>query len=117
MGLSESAVTRALHAALHKLGADDGTALCGVRNAQFERFEDLNAGIHFAIARATPALSIAASLSHAERVIVDGLLDGKCTATIARERGTSLRTVARQIASTYQKLGVSSRRELLAMLR
>ena len=43
------------------------------------------------------------------------LLGGKRSAAIARERGTSPRTVAHQITSTYQKLGVSSRRELLAL--
>jgi DNA-binding NarL/FixJ family response regulator len=114
MGLSESVVTRTLRAALHKLGAADAAALCGVRNAQFEPFEDLNAGIDLAVSRLMPAASVCASLSHAERAIVDGLLGGKGIAAIARERGTSPRTVAHQITSTYQKLGVSSRRELLA---
>jgi DNA-binding NarL/FixJ family response regulator len=116
MGLSESAVTRTLRAALHKLGAADAAALSGVRNARFEPFEDLNAGVDLAIARLMPAASVCASLSKAERAIVDGLLGGKGIAAIACERGTSPRTVANQIASTYQKLGVSSRRELLALL-
>jgi DNA-binding NarL/FixJ family response regulator len=116
MGLSESVVTRTLRAALHKVGAADATALSGVRNAQFEPFEDLNAGVDLAIARLMPAASVYASLSNAERAIVDGLLGGKGIAAIASERGTSPRTVAHQITSTYQKLGVSSRRELLARL-
>jgi DNA-binding NarL/FixJ family response regulator len=115
MGLSESVVTRTLRAALHKLGAADAAALSGVRNAQFEPFEDLNAGVGLAIARLMPAASVGASLSNAERAIVDGLLGGKRIAAIARERGTSPRTVAHQVTSTYQKLGVSSRRELLAL--
>jgi DNA-binding NarL/FixJ family response regulator len=113
-GLSEPVVTRTLRAALHKLGAADTAALSGVRNAQFEPFEDLNAGVDLAIAR-LPAASVHASLSNAERAVVDGLLGGKRIAAIARERGTSPRTVAHQISSTYQKLGVSSRRELLAL--
>lgn len=106
-------MTRTLRAALHKLGAADAAALSGVRNAQFEPFEDLNAGVDLAIARLMPAASVRANLSSAERAIVDGLLGGKDIAAIARERGTSPRTVAHQITSTYQKLGVSSRRELL----
>jgi DNA-binding NarL/FixJ family response regulator len=116
MGLSESVVTRTLRAALDKVGAADAAALSGVRNAQFEPFDVPNARLHLAIAWLMPAPSIAASLSHAERAIIDGLLGGKCIAMIARERGTSLRTVAHQIASTYQKLRVSSRRELFARL-
>jgi DNA-binding NarL/FixJ family response regulator len=115
MGLSESVVTRTLRAAQHKLGAPDAAALSGVRNAQFEPFEDLNAGVDLAISRLMPAASVCASLTNAERAIVDGLLGGKGIAAIARERGTSPRTVAHQITSTYQKLGVSSRRELLAL--
>lgn len=115
MGLSESVVARTLRAALHKLGAADAAALSGVRNAQFEPFEDLNAGVELAFARLMPAAFVHASLSNAERAIVDELLGGKGIAAIARERGTSPRTVAHQITSTYQKLGVSSRRELLAL--
>jgi DNA-binding CsgD family transcriptional regulator len=37
-------------------------------------------------------------------------------AVIARERGTSPRTVAHQIASIYHKLRIPSHRELMAQL-
>lgn len=113
--LSESAVARTLRSALRKIGADDAAAVSGVRSARFEPFEGLIAGARLAVARLSPAASVRASLSDAERAIVDGLLGGKRIAAIARERGTSPRTVAHQITSTYQKLGVSSRRELLAL--
>lgn len=116
MRLSESVVTRTLRSALRKLGADEAAVLSGVRSAQFEPFEGVNAGVNLAIARLMPAASVQAGLSDAERAVVDGLLGGKRIAAIARERGTSPRTVAHQISSTYQKLGVSSRRELLALL-
>ena len=53
--------------------------------------------------------------SQNELSFVDGLLNVKRIAAIACERGTFPRTFAQQIASTYQKLGVSSRRELLAL--
>lgn len=115
MQLSESVVTRTLHAALRKLGVTDAAALSGVRTAWFEPLEGLDAGVDLAIARLMPDAGIRANLSDAERAIVDGLLGGKRIAVIARERGTSPRTVAHQITSTYQKLGVSSRRELLAL--
>jgi DNA-binding NarL/FixJ family response regulator len=115
MRLSESAVARTLRSALRKIGADDAAALSGVRGAQFEPFDGVATGGKLAIARLGPAALAPASLSDAERAIVVGLLGGKRAAAIARERGTSPRTVAHQISSTYQKLGVSSRRELLAL--
>lgn len=114
--LSESAVTRTLRTALRRIGATDIAALAGVRTAVFEPLEGLNLGVDLALARLTPTALSRASLSDAERAIVVGILGGKRIAAIARERGTSPRTVAHQIASTYKKLGVSSRRELLALL-
>lgn len=66
-----------------------------------------------------PATTIVAdlsSLSPAEREVTGRLLDGHDNARIARERGTSLRTVANQVASIFRKLGVSSRGELAARL-
>jgi DNA-binding CsgD family transcriptional regulator len=44
-----------------------------------------------------------------------GAVHAATRAAIARERGTSPRTVAHQISSSYQKLGVSSRREPVAL--
>jgi DNA-binding NarL/FixJ family response regulator len=115
MQLSESVVTRTLRAAFRKVGVADAAALSGVQTARFESLEGLNAGVDLAVARLIPEALLRASLSDAERAIVDGLLGGKRIAVIARERGTSPRTVAHQITSTYQKLGVSSRRELFAL--
>lgn len=114
--LSESAVTRTLRTALRRIGAADTAALAGIRTARFEPLDCLNAGEGLAMARLTPAAPALASLSEAERAIVEGILSGKPIAAIACERRTSPRTVAHQLASTYQKLGVSSRRELLALL-
>jgi DNA-binding NarL/FixJ family response regulator len=116
MQLSESVVTRTLRSALRKICIDDTSALFGVRSARFEPLEGLAAEDKLAIARLNPAEFPRARLSSAERAIVDGLLGGKRIAAIARERGTSPRTVARQVMSTYQKLRVSSRRELFALL-
>jgi DNA-binding NarL/FixJ family response regulator len=115
MKLSESAVTRTLRSALRKISVDDTLALSGVRSARFEPLEGLAAEDRLAIARLNPPAFPRASLSDAERAIVGGLLGGKRVAAIARERGTSPRTVTNQLTSTYQKLRVSSRRELLAL--
>lgn len=114
--LSESAVTRTLRTALRRIGVADTAALAGVRTALFEPLECLNAGVALAMTRLTPAALSLATLSDAERAIVAAILGGKRIAAIARERETSSRTVAHQIASIYKKLDVSSRRELLALL-
>jgi DNA-binding NarL/FixJ family response regulator len=53
-------------------------------------------------------------LSATERAVVYGVLEGKTNQEIALERGTSVRTVANQIASAFRKLGVRSRGELAA---
>jgi DNA-binding NarL/FixJ family response regulator len=55
-------------------------------------------------------------LTPAERAIADALLRGESNAEIARHRRTSPRTVANQVAALFQKLGVSSRRELVARM-
>jgi DNA-binding NarL/FixJ family response regulator len=113
--LSESTVARTLRTALRRIGVVDAADLVGVRTAQFEPLEGMPPGVDLAMARLTPA-SAAAGLSDAERAVVTGILGGKRIAAIARERGTSPRTVANQLASIYKKLGVSSRREAIALL-
>jgi len=115
LGVSEPTVARALRAALRRIGVDDVAALAGVPGARFEPLEGMTAG-PLAMTFATPRVRSPTSLSHAERDIVAGLLTGKRVAAIAGERGTSPRTVAHQIESIYHKLGVSSRRELVAKL-
>ncbi|HEX6274547.1 MAG TPA: LuxR C-terminal-related transcriptional regulator [Polyangiaceae bacterium] len=55
-------------------------------------------------------------LSHAERVVVAHAARGLSNRSIAVRRGTSVATVAKQLASAYGKLGISGRRELGARL-
>lgn len=55
-------------------------------------------------------------LTAAEAAVVRYAASGLRTAQIAELRGTSRTTVANQLASSYSKLGVSSRRELAALL-
>lgn len=53
-----------------------------------------------------------ARLSPAERDVALLLLQGRDNASIARLRGTAVRTIANQVASIFAKLGVHSRSEL-----
>lgn len=55
-------------------------------------------------------------LSASEFAVVSLLVEGKTHVEIARQRGSSVRTVANQIASTYRKLGISGRIDLLCYL-
>jgi DNA-binding NarL/FixJ family response regulator len=59
-----------------------------------------------------PAWDLPECFTAAEREIVLGMLRGASNEAIARERCTSVRTVANQIASIFIKLRVSSRIEL-----
>jgi DNA-binding NarL/FixJ family response regulator len=53
-------------------------------------------------------------LTSAEENVVRAIFEGKSNEEIARDRGTSSRTVANQVASIFRKHGVTSRRQLVA---
>lgn len=53
-------------------------------------------------------------LTPSERDVVAAVIEGMHTTEIAEQRGSSARTVANQLANVYRKLGVVSRRELVA---
>jgi DNA-binding CsgD family transcriptional regulator len=59
----------------------------------------------------------AVRLTPSERAVVALAVAGHSNASIAAARGSSPRTIANQLASAYQKLGLSGRRELRAGLR
>jgi DNA-binding CsgD family transcriptional regulator len=59
----------------------------------------------------------AARLTPSERAVVALAVAGRSNGAIAAERGSSPRTIANQLATAYQKLGLSGRRELRAGLR
>lgn len=61
-----------------------------------------------------PTAGVEHALTAAEREVVTLLLEHLSNAEIAERRGTSLRTVANQVASIFRKLGVQSRSELVA---
>jgi DNA-binding CsgD family transcriptional regulator len=60
---------------------------------------------------------IGGGLTPGEQAVAALVLRGQSNSEIAVTRGTSLRTVANQIASIYRKVGVRSRRELFARQR
>lgn len=64
-----------------------------------------------------PSRNAVADLTPAERAAIHGALAGRSNADIAASRGTSVHTVANQLASAYRKLQVGSRRELRVKLR
>jgi DNA-binding NarL/FixJ family response regulator len=53
-------------------------------------------------------------LTHAERAVLELVLQGHANASIAHERATSVNTVANQVASLLRKFQVSSRVALAA---
>ena len=55
-----------------------------------------------------------AVLSVAEAHVAREMLAGRTNAEIARARGTSIRTVANQVARVFRKLGVHGRFEFVA---
>jgi DNA-binding CsgD family transcriptional regulator len=73
--------------------------------------------LDFPLSNDRPGIEIDESLTPGESAVAELLLRGQSTFEIARVRGTSVRTVANQIAAVYRKLGVSSRRELFARQR
>lgn len=73
-------------------------------------------GEHLAILSfsARGGADLPASLSDAERAVIELLIEGLSYKQIGERRKRSARTVANQIASAFRKLGVRSRSELVA---
>ena len=71
-------------------------------------------GHEYAVVSFDPQLParLPGGLTSAERDVVQRMLAGASNAEIARDRGTSVRTVAKQIASVFGKLDVRSRAAL-----
>src|SRR5262249_52721967 len=119
LGISEPTVSRQLRSAAHKLGlssllelAELGAgsregALYGLR---FGPDQLLVAGLPL---RAIDAL---AELTTAEREVLADVLRGCSNGEIALLRRRAARTIVNQVAGVFAKLGVHSRRELVARL-
>jgi DNA-binding NarL/FixJ family response regulator len=63
-----------------------------------------------------PGQRLGESLPGAERAVIELLIEGDCYVEIAKKRRTSVRTVANQIASSFRRLNVSGRSELIQRL-
>ena len=73
---------------------------------------DLGGDQYLVLSFPMPVWSLPSGLSVAEREVALAVLRGETNETIARDRNTSIRTVANQIAAVFAKLGVNSRIEL-----
>ncbi len=58
-----------------------------------------------------------AGLTEAERHVAADVIEGFTNEQIATRRGTSSRTIAKQVASVFRKLGIGSRRQLFAKMK
>jgi DNA-binding CsgD family transcriptional regulator len=75
------------------------------------------AGRRYAVVAFVPPRPAAlATLTASEWEVVERWVEGDSMRAIARARGVTARTVAKQIASAYAKLKVSSRGELFQRL-
>jgi DNA-binding CsgD family transcriptional regulator len=70
-------------------------------------------GEELAIFSWEPKSAVASGLSPSEREVLDLVARGASNAEIARERSTSVRTIANQVASILRKTGCSSRFDLI----
>jgi DNA-binding NarL/FixJ family response regulator len=71
----------------------------------------------FATPTATDDVATQLDLPEAESEVLRYLATGASNAEIAAKRGTSVRTVANQVASLLKRFGVGSRYELIARSR
>jgi DNA-binding CsgD family transcriptional regulator len=86
-----------------------------LRDAQSSVIE-FDGKCHRAISAPRPEQAVAQMLSPAQLETVRLLLEGRRHAQIATARRTSRRTVANQLGSAFQRLGVSGRSELMRSL-
>jgi DNA-binding CsgD family transcriptional regulator len=63
-----------------------------------------------------PDAGLSGLLPKAELAVIRRVVEGHCHEDIARERGTSVRTVANQIAAVFRRLCVSGRNDLVHRL-
>jgi DNA-binding CsgD family transcriptional regulator len=115
LGVSEAAVSMALHAAMAGLRIGSVGELVRLAAGADPETVFRDDGL-WAAALVAPAGAALDALTGAEREVLDELLRGATNGQIAARRNRSARTVANQLASVFAKLGVDSRRGLLAKL-
>jgi DNA-binding NarL/FixJ family response regulator len=77
---------------------------------------DLAGDSYVVLSFPAPSWDLPACLTRAEREVAHELLGGATNEQIAERRSSSVRTVAHQVASIFEKLAVSSRVELASLL-
>jgi DNA-binding NarL/FixJ family response regulator len=117
LGISESTVATLLTTSLAKLGLGSRTLLPIFWRDLHGRAWAVTESEASLVALAGPEDRAGlAPLTPAERAVASGLLAGLSDRDIARARNSSTRTVEKQAANIYQKLGVHSRAELASKL-
>jgi DNA-binding NarL/FixJ family response regulator len=120
LGLSASAVSRHVDRLLRKLRLRSPSELVStlIRLRRHSGVSRLDLGVEALVVDTgpTPEAILASRLTVAERQVAGLVLDGLSTAEIAEARRSAYRTVANQLASLYEKLGVNSRVELGAFV-
>jgi len=137
LGVSEATVSRLIARALRRLGFEslgeaaalrrvgwsvtdigDGVATTGWAALGRDVVPDqgINPQEGLASAESLEGEAKLAALTQSERHVLTAILEGRLQRDIAAARCSSPRTVANQVASIFRKLGVSSRRELIARI-
>jgi DNA-binding NarL/FixJ family response regulator len=92
-------------------------AACGAADVPAVEAAELHEGQRLRVILVPrPDLALRGRLPKAEQEVVQQLVEGRSYAEISQERGTSLRTIANQVAGAFRRLGVSGRNELLQRL-
>jgi len=119
LGLSEKTASNAVTQILKKLNLKSRVDLAALFDAQRSTRFDLTIGDEsLAVVGVDVALdgTIADKLTSAERAIAECVARGWSNARIAAERGVAPSTVAKQLQTIYDKLGVESRSRLAAAI-
>lgn len=119
LGVSAATVTRLLSSVSRKLrGSLADILICigdeGATVQTVQRCVMAIGGSEILLVTTPNLPTLQVSLSISERAVVAAALRGASNREISAARGTSIRTIANQLASAFEKLGVRSRRELAA---
>lgn len=118
LGITTDAAQKSLANALRKLGLARSSELVaffkGQRKQGTVRLGKVDLDVLVANAKASEGSL--EGLTSAERDVAEAVMRGMANSAIAKERGTSTRTVANQVRRVFTKLGVRSRGELRARL-
>jgi DNA-binding NarL/FixJ family response regulator len=118
LGVDFETVSAHLKRALRKLGCSGrGNLIRLIDAAQFELTWSNHGDVIAVFVERSASKSIPRGLTTAEREVFEGVVAGKTNAEIAEERGTSVRTVANQVASVLRKSGARSRYMLMQRQR